>query len=59
MYSDTTTYVKNDTGQVDVNFYMQRAHSLRAEAIASHSCSLCSVIKERLTAMMNSWMLKF
>ncbi|MFT7492234.1 MAG: hypothetical protein ACI80S_001834 [Pseudohongiellaceae bacterium] len=57
MNIDTTTYVKNDLGQVDVNYYVQKAHSLRAEALSSHSCSLCAVIKERLTAMMNSWML--
>jgi hypothetical protein len=57
MKANTTTYVKDDLGQVDVNYYMQKAHSLRAEAISSHSCSLCAIIKERLTAMMNSWML--
>ena len=57
MNLDTATYAKNDLGQVDVEFYMKKAHSLRAETLSSHSCSLCSVIKERLTAMMNSWML--
>jgi hypothetical protein len=57
MILDETTYAKNDLGQVDINFYMQKAHSLRSEALFSHSCSLCSVIKERLTALMNSWML--
>lgn len=57
MNLDSATYAKDDLGQVDVSYYMQKAHSLRAEAISSHSCSLCSVIKERLTAMMNSWML--
>jgi hypothetical protein len=57
MKLETTTYVTNDLGQVDVNYYMQKAHSLRSEAISSHSCSLCAIIKERLTAIMNSWML--
>jgi hypothetical protein len=57
MNLDTTTYVKNDLGQVDVNYYMQKAHSLRAEALSSQTCTLCKVIKERLKAVMNSWML--
>ena len=58
MNLETTSYAKNDLGQVDVNYYMQKAHSLRAETLSAHSCSLCSVIKDRLSAIMNSWMLK-
>lgn len=57
MNFDTTDYATNELGQVDANYYVQKAHSLRAEAMSSHSCSFCAVIKERLTAIMNSWML--
>ena len=57
MNFDTTDYATNESGQVDVNYYLQKAHSLRAEAMSSHSCSFCTVIKERITAIMNSWML--
>ena len=57
MNFDTTDYATNELGQVDVNYYVNKAHSLRAEARSSHTCSLCAVIKERLTAIMNSWML--
>ncbi len=56
MNFDTTTYATDELGQVDVNYYMNKAHSLRAEAISSHSCSFCAAIKERITAIMNSWM---
>ena len=57
MNFDTTTYATDELGQVDVNYYLNKAHSLRAEARSSHTCSFCAVIKERLTALMNSWML--
>lgn len=57
MNFDTTNYVTDEFGQIDLNHYMEKAHSLRAETISSHSCSFCAVIKERLTAIMNSWML--
>ena len=56
MNFDTTTYATDELGQVDVNYYLNKAHSLRAEAISSHSCSFCAVIKERMTAIKNSWM---
>jgi hypothetical protein len=59
MKLDTTTYVTNELGQVDVNYYMEKAHTLRSEAMASHSCKFCAATKERLVAMMNSWMLKY
>jgi hypothetical protein len=58
MKSDAS-YATNNLGQVDVDFYMQKAHSLRSEAMSSHSCTLCSVIKVRIIAIMNSWMLKY
>jgi hypothetical protein len=57
MNFDTTTYVTDELGQVDVNYYLNKAHSLRAEAVSSHSCSLCAAFKERIIAIMNSWML--
>ncbi len=56
MNFDTTTYATDELGQVDVNYYLNKAHSLRAEAMSSHSCSFCAAIKERITAIMNSWM---
>jgi hypothetical protein len=56
MNFDTTTYATDELGQVDVNYYLNKAHSLRAEAISSHSCSFCVVIKERMIAIKNSWM---
>ena len=57
MNVDTTNYVTDELGKVDINYYLNKAHSLRAEAISSHSCSFCAAIKERITAIMNSWML--
>jgi hypothetical protein len=56
MNFDTTIYATDELGQVDVNYYLNKAHSLRAEAISSHSCSFCVVIKERMIAIKNSWM---
>ncbi len=56
MNFDTTTVATNELGQVDVNYYVKKAHSLRGEAITSHSCTLCTAIKERIVAIMNSWM---
>jgi hypothetical protein len=57
MNFDTTDYASDDLGQADVNVYMKKAHSLRSEAISSYSCSFCVAVKDRLTAIMNSWML--
>jgi hypothetical protein len=54
-----TSYATNNLGQVDVDYYTQKAHSLRGEAMSFQTCTLCSVIKERLVAIMNSWMLKY
>ncbi len=56
MNFDTTSVATNELGQVDVNYYVKKAHSLRSEAMSSHSCKLCVVIKERIVAIMNSWM---
>ena len=56
MNLNTTAYATNELGEVDVNYYLQKAHSLRAETLSSHSCTFCAAIKERLTAIMNSWM---
>lgn len=58
MNFDTTSVETNELGQVDVNYYVKRAHTLRSQAMSSHSCKLCAAIKERLVAIMNSWMLK-
>jgi len=58
MNFDTTSVATNELGQVDVNYYVKRAHTLRSQTMSSHSCKLCAVIKERLVAIMNSWMLK-
>ena len=57
MNFDTTTYETDELGQVDVNYYLNKAHSLRAEAVSSHSCIFCAAVKERIIAIMNSWML--
>ena len=56
MNFDTTDYATDELGQVDVNYYVNKAHSLRSEAMSSHSCSFCAAIKERLIAIKNSWM---
>jgi hypothetical protein len=55
--NSNNTYVTNDLGQVDLDFYIEKAQSLRSEAMSSHSCSLCKLIKERISAVINSWML--
>ena len=57
MNFDTTSYATDKLGQVDVNYYIEKAHSLRAQAVNEHSCKLCVIIKERFVAIMNSWML--
>ena len=57
MNFDTTDYAPDDLGQTDTNFCTKKAHSLRSEALLSHSCKFCVAVKMRFIAIMNSWML--
>jgi hypothetical protein len=34
---DEVNYVLNDSGEIDVNHYISKAHNLRSEAIRSYS----------------------
>jgi len=38
-------YVLNDSGEIDVNYYISKAHSLRSDVIRSYSAKVSETVK--------------
>ncbi len=45
---DEVNYVLNDNGDIDVNYYISKAHNLRNEAIRAYSAKAGDAIKASL-----------
>lgn len=41
-------YVLNNSGEIDVNYYISKAHSLRSEAVRSYSLKVSEKVKNRV-----------
>ncbi len=44
-------YMTNELGQIDANYYIAKARSLRSEAIQSHSASLGEAVKRGIQSL--------